>query len=257
MSQPKSICCCIANVLSRSSDGLTLIMSSSDGFCSTLSFAPGELGQPYLHPVSVSTSSSTNATHTPSLAANPASTTTTPLPTPTHTNTVSPSLPKPNPAPASAGLNNGTAAPSSPARSSSASSIQTLQPSQPGSIVNNPTPTLGTVPLVTATNSLPLTTPPQTPLHSISHSASNSFSSTTVLGKRDINAASESEKEESKADSRDAVETEKPAKKRRIAPTLVSAGSAIWAVAAESVDHSEKKSTLETKPGSTADESST
>merc|ERR1712000_744772 len=33
--------------LSWSNDGLTLLMSSSDGFCSTLSFAPGELGQVY------------------------------------------------------------------------------------------------------------------------------------------------------------------------------------------------------------------
>lgn len=59
----------------------------------------------------------------------------------------------------------------------------------------------------------------------VSHSATSSFSS-TVLGKRDIGAASESEKEESK---RETVETEKPAKKRRIAPTLVSKDSASFA----------------------------
>lgn len=81
---------------------------------------------------------------------------------------------------------------------------------------------------MTATNSLPLTTPPQTPLPGVSHSATSSFSS-TVLGKRDIGAASESEKEEAKRETVETVETEKPAKKRRIAPTLVSKDSASFA----------------------------
>jgi chromatin assembly factor 1 subunit B len=62
-------------------------------------------------------------------------------------------------------------------------------------------------------------------LPGVSHSATSSFSS-TVLGKRDIGAASESEKEEAK---RETVDTEKPAKKRRIAPTLVSKDSASFA----------------------------
>ena len=86
-------------------------------------------------------------------------------------------------------------------------------------ITNNPTPTLGHVPLVTATNSAlpvgipPMTTPPQTPMSSYGghRSASNSISG-SVLGKRDGGAASESEKEDVKT------------KKRRIAPTLVSQG---------------------------------
>ncbi|OKL56595.1 hypothetical protein UA08_08170 [Talaromyces atroroseus] len=191
--------------LSWSSDGLTLIMSSSDGFCSTLSFAPGELGQPYPHAIPSSSSNNT------------------PLPTPTHT--ASPSLAKPNPAPASTGP---TGRAGSPARSSSTSSIQTL-PTQPNTVINNPTPTLGTVPLVTATNStqpqvLPLTTPPLTPMPGISHSTTNSFSS-TILGKRDIGAASESEKEDAKT-SEFGDKEQKPAKKRRIAPTLIAQDSA-------------------------------
>jgi chromatin assembly factor 1 subunit B len=70
-------------------------------------------------------------------------------------------------------------------------------------------------------------------LPGVSHSATSSFSS-TVLGKRDISAASESEKEETK---RETVEIEKPAKKRRIAPTLVSKDSASFAS-----EQAEKKS---------------
>lgn len=193
-------------------------MSSSDGFCSTLAFAPGELGQIYTHPISSNPTTHPPISHHHTLSAS-SSSNSTPLATPT--NTASPSLTRPTPVPAP-GLNGGPGRAGSPARSSSASSIQTLQTSQPGNVVNNPTPTLGTVPLVTATNSLPLTTPPQTPLPGVSHSATSSFSS-TVLGKRDIGAASESEKEEAK---RENVETEKPAKKRRIAPTLVSKDSA-------------------------------
>lgn len=210
-------------------------MSSSDGFCSTLSFAPGELGQVYTHPAS----SSNPATHHHTLSTG-SSSNNTPLPTPT--NTASPSLTRPTPVPAPGPIGSGRAA--SPARSSSASSIQTLQTSQSGNVVNNPTPTLGTVPLVTATNSLPLTTPPQTPLPGVSHSATSSFSS-TVLGKRDIGAASESEKEDSK---RETVETEKPAKKRRIAPTLVSKDSASFAIEAEKKTEVAQSENIEPAP---------
>lgn len=45
----------------------------------------------------------------------------------------------------------------------------------------------------------------------------------SVLGKRDIGAASESEKEDSKSQSND--NQRQQSKKRRIAPTLVSGGS--------------------------------
>ena len=189
-------------------------MSSSDGYCSTLSFAPGELGHVYAgahpthhHPV-VSTSISLPA----SSAGN------TPVPTPTST--ASPSLMKaspvimapshPSPAPTF------SIRPGSPTRSNSQSSIATMTSVQTSQMTNNPTPTLGHVPLATAMNSAPptaippMTTPPQTPAstHGGRHSATSSVSG-SVLGKRDISAASESEKEESKT------------KKRRVAPTLV------------------------------------
>lgn len=56
-----------------------------------------------------------------------------------------------------------------------------------------------------------MTTPPQTPAstHGGGHHSATSSVSGSVLGKRDIGAASESEKEEGKV------------KKRRVAPTLV------------------------------------
>lgn len=89
----------------------------------------------------------------------------------------------------------------------------------PQQITNNPTPTLGHVPLATAMNSAPpmqippMNTPPQTPAstHGGLHSATSSVSG-SVLGKRDsINAnASESDKEDGNK-----------AKKRRVAPTLI------------------------------------
>jgi chromatin assembly factor 1 subunit B len=187
-------------------------MSSTDGFCSTLAFAPGELGQIYTgqHPTlhhhpSISTTSLTA----------PSSSNNTPVPTPTTA--TSPSLTKaspvipapshPSPAPTF------SVRPGSPTRSNSQSSIATLASVQTSSHGNNPTPTLGHVPLVTATNSappvgLPMTTPPQTPMSMAGgHSATSSISG-SVLGKRDISGTSESEE-----DNR--------VKKRRIAPTLV------------------------------------
>ena len=190
-------------------------MSSTDGFCSTLAFAPGELGDVYRgphptynHPTLSSTLPQTSSTGS------------TPLPTPTATQ--SPSFAKaspvtivppshPSPAPTF------TMRPGSPTRSNSQSSIATLSSMQNSVVGNNPTPTLSNVPLVTAAHSgppvvvPPMTTPPQTPMSTTGgyHSAQSSVSG-NVLGKRDAGAASESEKEDHKA------------KKRRIAPTLIS-----------------------------------
>jgi chromatin assembly factor 1 subunit B len=194
-------------------------MSSSDGFCSTLSFSPGELGSiyagqvpTYQHPV-VSTS----------VALPTSSATSTPIPTPTAT--ASPSLVKaspiipppshPSPAPTF------SMRPGSPTRSNSQSSIATMTSIQTAgqqAITNNPTPTMGHVPLATAMNTVPpvaippMSTPPQTPAstHGGLHSATSSVSG-SVLGKRDTAAtASESEREDGTK-----------AKKRRVAPTLV------------------------------------
>ncbi|KAH1509019.1 hypothetical protein KXX06_007566 [Aspergillus fumigatus] len=205
--------------LTWSDDGLTLIMSSSDGFCSTLSFAPGELGQPYTppagtaqHPASASTTSANQAPQ-PSPANNPS-----PLKLSQPSLSSSPAQPAEVP-------------PASPARSNSVCSMTTQSPIQQVTaqqsgdfVVNNPTPTLGSVPLVTAANSaqppiLPFTTPPQTPMSAVAQSGANSVSN-SVLGKRDI---SESEKEDSK-DQSSVPQVQQP-KKRRVAPTLISAGT--------------------------------
>lgn len=186
-------------------------MSSSDGFCSCLSFAPGELGQIYTghiptahHPMTVNTTGVSTAQPTPTA-------------TPTAVN--APPLVKqsfsaipPSPSPVA------VLRPTSPTRSSSASSVATLSShvQTPVTVItSNPTPTLGTVPSVAATNSatvgLPLTTPPQTPMSG--NISTTSSVSGSVLGKRDASAASESEKEDAK----------EVTKKRRIAPTLVGA----------------------------------
>lgn len=189
-------------------------MSSTDGFCSTLAFSPGELGQIYTgqHPTY------TNPVVTTSISLPTSSSSSTPLPTPTAN--ASPSLtkaspiiqPPSHPSPASTF----TIRQGSPTRSNSQSSIATLASVQTSQLTNNPTPTLGHVPLVTATNSgppivvPPMTTPPQTPMstHGGQHSATSSISG-SILGKRDVGTTSESEKEDTKS------------KKRRIAPTLI------------------------------------
>ena len=186
-------------------------MSSSDGFCSTLGFNPGELGEAYRGPPS-----STHS-HSPSLAisisnSNHAS----PLPTPTN-----PSAP--SPAKQFASVHGHVPSPAmparsfSPTRSNSASSIATQQSSFPGVITNNPTPMIGNVPSVAATNSapagLPLCTPPMTPMSAATAPApAPNPAPTTVLGKRDASVASQSEPDEGGG----------VPKRRRIAPTLVS-----------------------------------
>ncbi|KAJ5341017.1 Chromatin assembly factor 1 subunit B [Penicillium brevicompactum] len=192
--------------LTWSTDGLTLLMSSSDGFCSSLSFAPGELGQPHAGPTSVGQSTANPST--------PAATTT--LPTSTH-------VPSPVKTNVASTATTGPVPPASPARSTSACSVATQSSVQqnPAGVVNNPTPTLGSVPSVTVAHSaqpatlpLPLTTPPQTP---VSSTPQASASSSSVLGKR-----SESESEGNK--DADPGVTQQP-KKRRVAPTLISSGT--------------------------------
>ncbi len=180
-------------------------MTSTDGFCSNVSFSPGELGQVY--------SGHVPTLHHPSPAISTVSSAQ-PTPTPTPTTASAPffekqapplAVPSHSPAP--------PPYPASPTRSISASSSVALssQMQNPTNVViSNPTPTLGNVPSVAAPNSsfggLPWTTPPQTPRAGVT-STSSSVSG-GVLGKRDT---SESEKEEY---------TQQP-KKRRIAPTLV------------------------------------
>lgn len=199
----------------RSNDGLTLLMSSSDGFCSTLSFSPGELGQIYSGQVPTHQ----NPVVSTSVALPTSSSTSTPVPTPTAT--ASPSLMKASPVISAPSHPSPafTMRPGSPTRSNSQSSIATMTSVQTSSgpqyVTNNPTPTLGHVPLATAMTSgppvipPPMSTPPQTPASGGLHSATSSISG-SVLGKRESTAASESEKEEGNK-----------VKKRRVAPTLI------------------------------------
>lgn len=175
----------------RSTDGLTLIISSSDGFCSSLTFAPGELGEIYKGEVGAKASAS--APTPTSTFASPAS-----FPSgPQHqSRNSSSSFTAPSPPATSAVPSN---RPSSPTRSNSTSSVAT----QSG-VVSNPPLISGNVPSITAANSgrvtgVPLTTPPETP---------KVVPGPSTGVKRD---AEEAEKED----------TKEP-KKRRIAPTLVS-----------------------------------
>jgi chromatin assembly factor 1 subunit B len=181
-------------------------MSSSDGFCSTIAFSSGELGQIYTGTVPTAHSHNHMAT-------------------PVHAS------PRPSPvALVSSGHKRGSASgsslaqvptsnarPTSPSksRSNSVSSIATQAshvPSASAPVGNSPTPTLGVVPSLAAAHSgpvgIPMNTPPMTPASAASITGSMAGS---VLGKRDAGGLSESDQD----DGRNAV------KKRRIAPTLM------------------------------------
>ncbi|KAI0151565.1 WD40 repeat-like protein [Xylariaceae sp. FL1272] len=186
--------------LTWSSDGSTLLISSSDGFCSTLSFTPGELGQEYKGDlVGAKTSLPLPATGTTSNQATPVPTPTSvfappsPFPGHQHRNSAT-SLTAPSPPPTTSFVG---ARPASPTRSNSTSSVATQ-----ASVMNNPPLIGGSVPSITAANSgkvtgVPMTTPPETP---------GSSGNIAAGVKRD---ATENENDEQP-------------KKRRIAPTLVS-----------------------------------
>jgi chromatin assembly factor 1 subunit B len=214
--------------LTWSSDGQTLLMTSSDGFCSALTFSPGELGTVHHPPPSIS-----RHTPTPISVARANSAASTPQATPTTV----PAVPAMTRQPSSQTNNNGIIAPPpappaspfsqparpvSPARSMSTSSAATQSsfaypPDQnPPPVMNNPTPSMSSVPSMIAAGSgasgpLPLFTPPQTPGGSSSYSSS-------VLGavngiKRESIASESSEENNGNRD-----------KRRRIAPTLVEMG---------------------------------
>ncbi|ORY70218.1 WD40-repeat-containing domain protein [Pseudomassariella vexata] len=195
--------------LAWSSDGTTLLISSSDGFCSTLSFTQGELGQVYTGELLPS--------KTPAWAgAGVSSNQLTPTPTPTsvfappspfhgpvhqHRNSAG-SFAAPSPPPTASFV---SMRPSSPARSNSTSSIATQAST---AAMTNPPLIGGSIPSLAAANSgkvvgVPISTPPETPR------SGNNYVSTAGV-KRD---ASESEKDEGASSA--------PSKKRRIAPTPV------------------------------------
>lgn len=209
--------------LSWSSDGQTLLMTSSDGFCSALTFSSGELGSIYYPPAGAS-----RQTPTPISVAKANSTASTPQATPTTATaptvpttmsrqsssqpsgngTIAPP-PAPSPSPFTA-----AARPASPARSMSTSSVGTQSGFVPDQnappAMNNPTPSMGSVPSMTAAGSsqVPLFTPPQTPSQGLSGSTAGY-----------VPVASGVKRESGASDAEDAGRE----KRRRIAPTPVGA----------------------------------
>ncbi|KAL1845349.1 hypothetical protein VTK73DRAFT_634 [Phialemonium thermophilum] len=231
--------CATFTDLTWSSDGLTLLISSSDGFCSTLSFSPSELGQVYTGEVGpqkvvagfVSSTAGASAQNTP--VPTPTSVFAPPSPYPAqhrHRDSMS-SLTAPSP-PATAAaaasatpLVNHRAA--SPARSNSTSSVITTQSSS-GGVITNPPLIAGQVPGITATNSgkvvgVPITTPPETPQGSAASSVPAS-GATVAAASSAVSGSGGTKRDASEAE-REGTPDSQP-KRRRIAPTLVSAGSA-------------------------------
>ncbi|RDW75858.1 WD40 repeat-like protein [Coleophoma crateriformis] len=218
--------CATFTDLTWSADGLTLIMTSSDGFCSTLTFTPGELGQAY--------SGEVPTAKYPSLRTGTAVSSSQNTPMQTPTSTMAPQSPFGNPPSShhhrnSSSFSGSQYAPSppihplshpngrpSPTRSNSTSSIATqssVAPQSQTTVISNPTLVTSSVPSITASNGLvgglPISTPPQTP---------RSTASSVSGVKRDASGLSESEREDGGG--------EKPGekKRRRIAPTLVGGG---------------------------------
>ncbi|KAF8473917.1 WD40-repeat-containing domain protein [Kalaharituber pfeilii] len=154
--------------LTWSSDGLTLLMTSTDGFCSVVIFEPDELGQVYTGPTPPPVTPILSASNQPTVSS---------LPQPALT------------------------------RTPSASSVNTISSLNQGAM--NLTPTIAPVPSITASSSssIPLTTPPQTPL------------SGSVLGKREGETVNTPAQGPSVA-----TEEGGDKKRRRIAPTVVSPG---------------------------------
>ena len=169
-------------------------MSSSDGFCSCLSFSPGELGQTHPGPIH-----SKHQHHNSMSLPSSSSATSTPTPNQTAVPVMSRQVSSGNmhslPSPFSA------ARPSSPTQPTSASSANTqtstaVLPDQNNITTSGPAPSVGTIPSVSASSAsssitgpnntagVPLFTPPQTPMAGQggaggSHSATSSVSGVT------------------------------------------------------------------------------
>jgi chromatin assembly factor 1 subunit B len=229
--------------LAWSNDGLTLLMTSSDGFCSALSFSPGELGQVYHGPPATKSQPANINTSVSSQQS-------TPNATPINAN--APPMVKKHSEGAGFPASPSTfvsARPASPARSMSVSSVASsfVQPSATGeaNVLMHATPSMSSVSSIAATNSgpvpgnLPLWTPPETPGGepmtiarpstsggNHSHSASSSVSGVMVHARRESEnephpsiegGSTETRKREAPAE-----EKQKDSKKRRIAPTQMS-----------------------------------
>ncbi|KAH5462785.1 hypothetical protein HBI30_003920 [Parastagonospora nodorum] len=223
-----------------SNDGSTLLMTSSDGFCSAVTFAPGELGEKYTGPLATHsrphhTPAAINTAATPSNQSTPTPTPTTGSMSATATATAPPMQRRPSagfPASPSSFV---PARPGSPTRSNSVSSIASFAPSSGDpNVMNAPTPAMSSVPSLAATNSgpVPMWTPPLTPAHG--HGSTHSASS-SVSGVPNLSNIGRRESERSESDRDDALSTSKKRelhpvpeaeegrdnKKRRIAPIPV------------------------------------
>lgn len=199
-----------------------MLISSSDGFCSCLVFASGELGTQYqTHlppqrplPAQISTAASPHGS--------------TPSQTPTQPNV--PHIPRP---PSAQSQQSPYMAnhPASPARSMSISSVTTQElfasmgdQSAETRAANSQTPQISSVPSITAASplgpsagGLPMFTPPQTP----GNSMVGAIGPPTGLPASVAAATSAPQKREADASS---VTAQPQEKKRRIQPTLISGG---------------------------------
>ncbi|PSK34087.1 hypothetical protein B9Z65_8413 [Elsinoe australis] len=226
--QQKQPLCVVSNLhyatftdLSWTSDGSMLLISSSDGFCSSLTFNPGELGSPWQPPAQPRQTPSQIMT-----AASPGVST----PSQTPTQATAPSIPRP---PSSqshpAGQSPFVAAhPASPARSMSISSVTTQElhasfadHASDARNASNQTPQISSLPSVTAATGasaggVPMFTPPQTP-----GSSMVGASSTQVPAAPTSNAGSVTG---TKREGEAAEPGPPQEKRRRIAPTLISDG---------------------------------
>ncbi len=236
--------CATFTDLTWSNDGLTLLMTSSDGFCSTLTFSPGELGEIYVPdaegskkpafaaPASISLSTQNTPAPTPTTSGPPIS------PFPHHNRAPStPSMPLDPPTPSQ--ISDGTPAaaptphasvtpiagrPASPTRSNSTSSIASMVPglqhqtSVGGTVISNPPLVAGNMPSTTVTGSasgFTAPTPPQTPRStdgSVGGAGPAPVASFVASQKREAGAGEV--KEEGNGG-------EHQNKRRRIAPTFV------------------------------------
>ncbi|KAK6349307.1 hypothetical protein TWF730_010056 [Orbilia blumenaviensis] len=219
--------------LTWSPDGNTLLMTSTDGFCSVISFNPGELGNIYTaNPISNPMAPVTSALSPPIIGAEP------PVKRP--------------PSPFLVSGSSGPRIPVNPPRSGSA--INTPTPFTPGStadsgeVQSNPTPVVSTIPGVSTSvsgyslgASTPWKTPPATPAAAanlpaatVPPSVANNPSAIpttttappTVLGKRELNDAPVAPSESSSSstvpsDAGSEVGGGGDKKRRRVVPTFV------------------------------------
>ncbi|GAM88455.1 hypothetical protein ANO11243_064880 [Dothideomycetidae sp. 11243] len=223
--QQKQPLCVVSNLhyatftdLTWSTDGSMLLISSSDGFCSCLTFGPGELGTVWQAPPPL-------ARHSVSQA------------TPSHSNVTATGRPASSHGQGPTQSPFMSAQPASPARSMSISSVTTQElhaslgdhQSADARSASSQTPQISSIPSLTAASAsglnaggLPMFTPPQTPGSSMAGAStlSNSHGSTAPAGIAGL-----------KREGEEAQSSAPKEKRRRIQPTLISGGEGITSAA--------------------------